>query len=197
MVRLRRIGTGLAALAALIALAACASGSGTTSWVTFPATGAAPSSAPAPSATPTPAPTPAPTAAATPPAPSPSPQPVELLTLEQRVGQLFIVGTSATAADPVALDALARLQVGGVFLHGRSHAGVAATAALTGQLRAASTSPVPLLVATDQEGGQVQVLNGPGFTDLPSAVVQGGMAPPDLQAAATGWGASWPPRGSR
>jgi len=43
-------------------------------------------------------------------------------------------------------------------------------------------------VATDQEGGQVQVLSGPGFSAIPSAAVQGGWSPSQLQNAATGWG---------
>lgn len=77
---------------------------------------------------------------------------MEALTLEQRVGQLFIVGTSADSFDPAAFDAVSRLQVGGVFLHGRSHDGVEATAAVVAEAASAASTPVPLTVATDQEG---------------------------------------------
>nr|MCW1079841.1 hypothetical protein [Streptococcus anginosus] len=71
-----------------------------------------------------------------------------------------------------ALDSLLARQVGGVFLAGRSSAGVTATRALVDALtaRAAAAGPsVPLLVATDQEGGNVQVLSGAGFTKIPEA----------------------------
>ena len=44
-----------------------------------------------------------------------------------------------------------------------------------------------MFIATDQEGGQVQVLSGPGFSPIPSATVQGSWEPEVLQAAATGW----------
>lgn len=113
---------------------------------------------------------------------------MEALTLEQRVGQLFIVGTSADSFDPAAFDAVSRLQVGGVFLHGRSHDGVEATAAVVAEAASAASTPVPLTVATDQEGGSVQVLNGPGFSDIPSAVIQGGMDRAELLQSATQWG---------
>ncbi|WP_246071677.1 glycoside hydrolase family 3 N-terminal domain-containing protein [Miniimonas arenae] len=113
---------------------------------------------------------------------------MQSLTLEQRVGQLFVVGSSASSADAVTLDAVSRLAVGGVFLHGRSSAGVDATSAVVTTLTSASTSPVPVLVATDQEGGQVQVLSGPGFSTMPSALQQGQLATSDLESSAATWG---------
>ena len=45
-----------------------------------------------------------------------------------------------------------------------------------------------MFVATDQEGGHVQVLSGSGFSQMPTAKVQGRWKPEALQAAATGWG---------
>ena len=42
-----------------------------------------------------------------------------------------------------------------------------------------------LLVAADQEGGQVQQLKGSGFRRLPSAVEQAALPPDDLRALAT------------
>lgn len=126
--------------------------------------------------------------------PTPTPiDPIAHLSLEQRVGQLFMVGTQATAADPRTLSAITNLHVGNVFLAGRSHVGAAATAPIVGQFTAlvttASTGGIPLAVATDQEGGEVQVLQGPGFSEIPSALQQGTLAPAALQQDATTWGA--------
>lgn len=113
------------------------------------------------------------------------------MTLEQQVGQLFMVGTPATAADPATLAAVTRRHVGNVMLTGRSYDGRRAparvSAALQDRATAAATRRVGLFVATDQEGGQVQVLQGPGFGELPSALEQGTWAAPRLRAAATGW----------
>jgi beta-N-acetylhexosaminidase len=151
-----------------------------------------PSSVPPPTSlvttTPTPTPTPTPELAA--PAPTPTATPFEELSLEQRVGQLFVVGTPATAAGAEALNAVKNLHVGGVFLAGRSELGVDATRAIVDQFTAASGSaPIPLIVATDQEGGEVQVLRGPGFSEIPSALEQGAQDVAALTADATRWGA--------
>jgi Beta-glucosidase-related glycosidases len=134
-----------------------------------------------------------PTASQTPtPTPTPRPDPLAGLTLEQRVGQLFMVGTPATYAYQTTLDDITNLHVGNVFLSGRSHAGVVATRAVVDQfidrVAPASTGDVGLFVATDQEGGEVQVLQGPGFDPMPSAVGQGTMPPATLQADAARWG---------
>ena len=46
----------------------------------------------------------------------------------------------------------------------------------------------PLLVSTDQEGGDVQVLRGQGFSTIPSALKQSEQSAADLETAAAGWG---------
>jgi beta-N-acetylhexosaminidase len=114
----------------------------------------------------------------------------ETMTPRERVGQLFLLGVPADTADGFS-SVIERLAPGGVFLIGRNTAGVAATAVTTGGIQQRGTSAsggVGMFVATDQEGGQVQVLSGPGFSQIPSAKVQGGWKPEVLQAAATGWG---------
>ncbi|WP_460573039.1 glycoside hydrolase family 3 N-terminal domain-containing protein [Humibacter soli] len=137
-------------------------------------------------ATPTRRPTPTATVTPTP------VDPLAGMTLQQKVGQLFMVGTQATTADPTTLSAVSDLHVGNVFLAGRSQGGTEATAAIVKQFTALvgadTTAGLPLFVATDQEGGEVQVLSGPGFDDMPTALEQGSMAPAALQAAATQWG---------
>jgi len=107
----------------------------------------------------------------------------ETMTPRVRVGQLFLLGIPATAADGLS-PVIERLAPGGVFLVGRSTAGVVATAATTGTTQRRGTSAsggVGMFVATDQEGGQVQVLSGPGFSQIPSAKVQGRWKPEVLQ----------------
>ncbi|HST67170.1 MAG TPA: glycoside hydrolase family 3 N-terminal domain-containing protein [Mycobacteriales bacterium] len=112
--------------------------------------------------------------------------PVAVGSLEQRVGQLLMVGVPATGADAATLQAISRYHLGGVILTGRSSAGVAATARLTAELqRRAATR---LLVAADQEGGAVQVLGGPGFARIPDARVQAGQTPAALRRQARVWG---------
>ncbi|WIE53983.1 glycoside hydrolase family 3 N-terminal domain-containing protein [Curtobacterium sp. MCBD17_003] len=126
------------------------------------------------------------------PTPTPTPDPLAGLTLEQRVGQLFMVGTPATAAGAQALEAVRTHHVGNVFLSGRSTSGTAATAAAVRQVTDLvsddTTAGLPMLVATDQEGGQVQVLRGPGFSDIPDGLAQGAMPPAALHDDAVTWG---------
>ncbi len=114
------------------------------------------------------------------------------MTLEQRVGQVFMVGMPATRVDPTVLDQISRYHVGNIFLSGRSTGGTAAPAAVTAAARArvtaASTANTPLFVATDQEGGFVQALQGTGFSRMPTALTQGTWSDAGLQQAGTTWG---------
>jgi beta-glucosidase-like glycosyl hydrolase len=110
----------------------------------------------------------------------------------QRVGQLFMVGTPASGLSSQTVTDIQTYHVGNVILTGRSSAGVAATAAVSAaaQQKAtnAATAGVPLFISTDQEGGQVQVLSGTGFSTIPSGLTQGSYAPSTLRADAKTWG---------
>ena len=114
------------------------------------------------------------------------------MTLEQRVGQVFMVSSAVSGANPATLTALRDNHVGNVFLKGRTTAGAGPVADVVNALRAQATQPgavvVAPFVATDQEGGQVQILSGPGFSQIPPALQQGAMDPAALHAAATTWG---------
>ncbi|MFJ5219865.1 glycoside hydrolase family 3 N-terminal domain-containing protein [Streptomyces sp. NPDC088354] len=95
----------------------------------------------------------------------------------QRVGQLFM-GAAVLPTTPKAdLDAMRTYAVGSVMLAGRSTAGVQKTRAFADQLQGmrqtVAGQRVGLLISTDQEGGQVQVLKGPGFSTIPNGVTQG------------------------
>ena len=131
------------------------------------------------------------TTVAQPAAPSPSAQ-LARMTMEQRVGQLFMVAADANGASAATLSALSNYHVGNAYLSGRSTAGTGATAAvvrrLTQRVSPGTTGNVKLLVGTDQEGGYVQVLSGPGFSKIPTGLSQGSQAPATLHANALAWG---------
>ena len=114
------------------------------------------------------------------------------MTDAQRVGQLFMVGTPATGVSSTTASAITNLHVGSVILTGRSTAGVSATKTVTASLQAKATSSatagIPLAIAADQEGGQVQVLKGTGFSTMPSALTQGGWSTSTLKTSSTTWG---------
>ncbi|WP_256977647.1 glycoside hydrolase family 3 N-terminal domain-containing protein [Microbacterium sp. Yaish 1] len=100
-----------------------------------------------------------------------------------------MVGTPVDTVSPDAAAAIRDRGVGGLFLHGRSSSGVEATAALVAQFRDLAPEGSPKLwVATDQEGGEVQVLSGPGFDEMPYAIRQADLGPDALRTAATTWG---------
>jgi len=103
-----------------------------------------------------------------------------------------MAGTPATTWSAAVLGTIRRQHVGSVILTGRSHASVSATRAVTHRLQAAATAAatanVPLVVAVDQEGGNVQVLQGPGFSRMPTALTQGGWGAVQLKASARTWG---------
>ena len=126
--------------------------------------------------------------------PSAAPQPscvdTVLAGLDRRAtaGQLVVVGAPLGAAVGAGVDLVKRLPVGGVLLTGRSRTGVAAVAKRTAALQQAVAGRVGLLVAADQEGGQVQTLTGPGFSAIPTAVEQGRWSTAKLTDAAAGWG---------
>ncbi|HEX3542669.1 MAG TPA: glycoside hydrolase family 3 N-terminal domain-containing protein [Acidimicrobiales bacterium] len=111
----------------------------------------------------------------------------------QRIGQLFMLGEPLVLPDAATRQALHDLPVGGVVLFGRSRSPATAIRALTDRLRAlaggapAAAAGVGLFVATDQEGGQIQNLAGPGFDAIPSAVVQGMTDPAALKDDARRW----------
>ncbi|MGI8677913.1 MAG: glycoside hydrolase family 3 N-terminal domain-containing protein [Jatrophihabitans sp.] len=106
----------------------------------------------------------------------------------QRVGQLLMVDCASTAIGDATLGAIMQDHVGSVILDGTSQLGIAQTASLTRQLQQDAPAGVGLFVATDQEGGIVQRLQGAGFSAIPSAVQQGNEAPSVLQQDWTQWG---------
>ncbi|MFF4894872.1 glycoside hydrolase family 3 N-terminal domain-containing protein [Streptomyces sp. NPDC001068] len=113
------------------------------------------------------------------------------MTQAQRVGQLFMGGIAATHPSSTDLRTLRTYHVGSVMLTGRSSAGTAATKKVVDGARAQADTVagkrVGLLVSTDQEGGQVQVLSGPGFSVMPNALTQGSWSTATLRSRAETW----------
>jgi beta-N-acetylhexosaminidase len=113
------------------------------------------------------------------------------MTAAQRVGQLFLVGIADDPGSEVS-GAVAAYHFGSLIFAATSTAGLAEVQQLTSadQSLAASraTAQVRFFIAADQEGGEVQRLQGPGLEAIPSALAQGQLAPGVLQQKAAGWG---------
>jgi len=113
--------------------------------------------------------------------PSPSPTPAaarrrakaDSLTIEQQAGQLFMIGVSTSGLDAKTRKAIESGSIGAVVLLGNSTEGASRISAITSELGEIQSSGMPLLIAVDQEGGHIQRLKGPGFSDIPNAVEQG------------------------
>jgi beta-N-acetylhexosaminidase len=109
------------------------------------------------------------------------------MSLAERVGQLLMVDCPTTYVADATVAAITQNHVGSVILDGTSQLGVSGTARLTTRLENANPSAAELFIATDQEGGVVQRLQGPGFTRIPSALQQGQRDPATLRAQAKEW----------
>ena len=146
---------------------------------------AASSAAPSPTAAASPAPSATATATAT-------DGPLAGWSLEEKVGQLMMVGVDAQAPKQSSSEAVDTHHVGNIFIAGRTTAGSQATqkviSSFTSKVGPGTTHDTPMLVATDQEGGEVQVLAGAGFSDIPSALDQSAQPRDQLVASARTWG---------
>jgi beta-N-acetylhexosaminidase len=179
----RRLAVTTSALAAL-ALAGCA-GDPTASGTSAASPPAATTSAPS-SATPSTA-SPSPTQDAAAACVSST---VESMTPAQRLGQLFMVGFDTNAPLGSLDDLVGGSHVGNVIYLGGWEGADKVTRTsehLQGLVSGRSTGDVGLLIAADQEGGEVHQLRGEGFTRPPSAKEQATMSSAALTRAATGW----------
>jgi glycoside hydrolase family 3 domain protein len=104
--------------------------------------------------------------------------------VEQRVGQLFMIGVSTSGLDKTTRQAIRDHHIGSAVLLGNSGAGRGSITQITTEL----SSLGDILTAVDQEGGSVQRLQGPGFSGIPTAQRQGGYPDGELRANAKTWG---------
>ena len=81
--------------------------------------------------------------------------------LSQLIGQLVVAGFSGSTPSPGLLARIREGRIGGILLYARNLEG-SSTAALTARLQAAASAggQPPLLVAVDQEGGEVKRFRG-------------------------------------
>ncbi|MDH2444156.1 glycoside hydrolase family 3 N-terminal domain-containing protein [Amnibacterium sp. CER49] len=110
------------------------------------------------------------------------------MTDAELVGQLLMIGCSSTTSSPDCGSAISRYHVGSVILDGNSSLSISQEHGITAALQRYAPAHEKLLVATDQEGGYVRRMRGPGFTDYSTALVQGTWYTSSLQYWATTWG---------
>lgn len=115
------------------------------------------------------------------------------LTRDQRIGQLFMVATPVDSVSPGLRQVVRDQHVGNVILMGRTTKGanhVRSVSTSVQQLTEsrAATNRIPSFVSADQEGGQVQVLRGTGYSEMPSAVRQGRQSRDSLRSDVRRWG---------
>jgi beta-N-acetylhexosaminidase len=109
----------------------------------------------------------------------------------QLVGQLFLVGIAGAPTAEVA-QAVRKYHFGSLLWQGTSTAGLVAdrqaTQAIQSLASPSATARVRFFIAANQEGGQVQELQGPGFSTIPPALAQGQLSTAELQRQAAAWG---------
>lgn len=103
------------------------------------------------------------------------------MTLEEKVGQLFMAafrreeGNPVTAVTPAVQEALKQYHLGGVILFAENFTNIGQTVKLTAELQQAAGS-IPLLIAVDQEGGRVNRFHF--GTELPGNMALGASGNP-------------------
>ncbi|MBV9871640.1 MAG: glycoside hydrolase family 3 protein [Frankiaceae bacterium] len=113
----------------------------------------------------------------------------ERMSKAERVGQLFMAGVPSNGVSSSELAFLHRHAIGDVILNNntthRRHVIHVLSKRLRQRMLVARVAP---FISTDQEGGLVQRLAGPGFARIPSALTQGRYRTTTLRADATSWG---------
>ncbi len=104
---------------------------------------------------------------------------LQKMTLEQKVGQLMMVGFGGQSMDP-RIEALVKgFEVGGICIFKRNIADAAQLARFNDALRELLADGVPPFIAVDQEGGNVVRISD-GVTVLPGNMALGATRSPKL-----------------
>ncbi|HLZ22082.1 MAG TPA: glycoside hydrolase family 3 N-terminal domain-containing protein [Ktedonobacterales bacterium] len=107
------------------------------------------------------------------------------MTIEQQIGQLFMVGFTGTEPTPEIVELIQRRHVGGIILFSRNCRDARQVSTLTHDLQAvarAAGHPYPLLISLDQENGLVRRL-GNAVTGFPGNMALGATGAEDLTYA--------------
>ena len=99
---------------------------------------------------------------------------VSQLSLEDAVGQMFVVGVGGTEPDYYIKKAIRERNIGGIILHDYNMQSKEQTQAMVSELQKLSIKTslcIPLIVAVDQEGGRVS--SAPWVTYHPPAAAVG------------------------
>jgi beta-N-acetylhexosaminidase len=108
----------------------------------------------------------------------------------QLAAQVFDVGLDVADLSG-GNDLVTQMGVGGVFLSGRSQAGLGLAPAIANLKRSAlAARRLAPLVSADEEGGVVQSVRGPGIPPWPSAQDQSTWTLPQLSSGSAAWAAS-------
>jgi beta-N-acetylhexosaminidase len=106
------------------------------------------------------------------------------MSLEEQIGQLFMVGFPGTEPTPEIADLIQQGKVGGIIFFSRNIRDARQVQALTGKLQAlarAAGHRRPLLIATDQENGIVRRLS-PDTTPFPGNMALGAIGSEEIVA---------------
>ncbi|MFC6651101.1 MULTISPECIES: beta-N-acetylhexosaminidase [Paenibacillus] len=149
----------LAASACLLLASGCEgngnSAQGSTTGSAPAAVSASPAAAQTPAATEAPA-TPSPAASAT---PDPISRKLAGMTLEEKIGQMLLVGIQGKTAGAEARKMIAEDKVGGIILYSNNVGNLKELVQLTNALKQSNAgNPAPLFMSVDQEGGKVSRL---------------------------------------
>jgi beta-N-acetylhexosaminidase len=114
------------------------------------------------------------------------------LSESQRIGQLFLLGLAGDRLGPATITAIRVHHVGSVWFVATTTAGAQGVRAVADAVQAEAsletTGNVGFYVAANQEGGEIQALQGPGFSRIPSALAQGALSPSAVRTDAAAWG---------
>ncbi|MEE8739177.1 MAG: glycoside hydrolase family 3 N-terminal domain-containing protein [Bifidobacterium sp.] len=113
---------------------------------------------------------------------------VRSMSLDEQIGQLVMIPFQAGEDISQVRDTIVGRQAGSVLLLGNWNGGVDQVRSAADSLQRLAPGNRGLIIATDQEGGMVQHLQGPGFSPIPPAVEQGRMQADQLEESAREWG---------
>lgn len=113
---------------------------------------------------------------------------VDRMSTAEQVGQLVMAPLPAGSPSSTLDSLITQNHVGSVLVTGNWTVGTSGVRQAVDSLQGKAPQQRRLLMATDQEGGTVQHLQGPGFGTMPSAVTQGAMDTTKLREAAAVWG---------